>query len=263
MRRLLGVIAPLIIPGICVAQSTGYSPTPQHTDQNQQTPQPSAPAGQTGGLRIAPGSVIPVQLTKTVDAKKMKAGDQVVARVTMDMRTQTGKVLVPKDTEVFGHITEAQARSKQEKGSQLGIAFDRAVLKDGGNVNLPMSIQAVIGPQNPENNASSEGSGQAPSTPSGGSSPSGGGGGGRSMGTGNTSASPAPPNAPPGDNGSTGSSGASTPRQPITANTQGVVGLSNLKLESSSDPKQGSVLSSEKNNVKLESGTMMLLRVNQ
>jgi hypothetical protein len=53
-------------------------------------------------------------------------------------------------------------------------------------------------------------------------------------------------------------------RPPITAQTQGVVGISNLTLTSTaSNPAEGSVVSSDKNNVKLESGTMMLLRVNQ
>jgi len=43
-----------------------------------------------------------------------------------------------------------------------------------------------------------------------------------------------------------------------------VVGISNLTLSPAASPSaQGSVMSSEKNNVKLESGTLMLLRVNQ
>jgi hypothetical protein len=50
----------------------------------------------------------------------------------------------------------------------------------------------------------------------------------------------------------------------ITDKTSGVIGISDLKLDSASTtPNQGSVLTSEKNNVKLESGTLMLLRVNQ
>ncbi len=119
----------------------------------QSTPPPAGNAGtsqaQTAGApRIAPGSVIPVQLTKTVDAKKAKTGDEVVAKVTQDMKTQTGEVLVPKDTKVIGHVTEAQARTKGEKESELAIAFDHAVLKNGENVRLPMSIQAVIAPRN-------------------------------------------------------------------------------------------------------------------
>jgi hypothetical protein len=52
-------------------------------------------------------------------------------------------------------------------------------------------------------------------------------------------------------------------RPPITGTTQGVIGISNLKLESAQNAAQGSVLTSEKNNVKVESGTMLLLKVTQ
>jgi hypothetical protein len=51
-------------------------------------------------------------LTKTIDAKKAKTGDEVEAKVTMDLKTNSGEVLVPKDTKVIGHVTEAHARSK-------------------------------------------------------------------------------------------------------------------------------------------------------
>ena len=79
--------------------------------------------------RIAPGSVIPVELTKTVDAKKAKTGDEVIAKVTQDMKTGTGEVIVAKDTKMIGHVTEAQAHTKEQKQSELGIAFDKAVTK--------------------------------------------------------------------------------------------------------------------------------------
>jgi len=48
---------------------------------------------------------------------------------------------------------------------------------------------------------------------------------------------------------------------PINAQTQGVIGISHMTLASGSTPTQGSVLKSEKNTVKLESGTMILLKV--
>jgi hypothetical protein len=202
--------------------------------------------------------VIPVQLTKTIDAKKVKTGDPIVATVTMDMTTSTGEVLVPKDTKVMGHITEAQARTKEQKESQVGIAFDRAVLK-GGEMTLPMSIQAVIAP--PSNNANNGGdSDQAASAPStGGSaaSPA----SGRNTSAGQTQAAGTSPSAPPSEGASGSEGGGAHP--PINGKTQGVVGISNLKLEPGQSPAQGSVLSSEKNNVKVESGTMLLLKVNQ
>jgi hypothetical protein len=55
----------------------------------------------------------------------------------------------------------------------------------------------------------------------------------------------------------------SNARPPITANTQGVVGISDYKLSTGGNAAQGSIVSSDKSNVKLESGTFMLLRVNQ
>lgn len=244
----------LLLPSIASAQSDNAQPS-----ASQASNQAAAPANSNPAQHLASGSVIPVQLAKTVDAKKAKVGDEVVAKITQDLKRQDGQVVFPKDTEVRGHITEAQARTKQEKESQVGIAFDRAVMKDGGNVTLPMSIQAVIGPQNPE----SSGAPEAPSpggSPSPGSMPSGGGRGGMGGGSAST---PPPPNAPPAETepGAGGPSNSSRP--PITANTEGVIGFKDMRLSAASDAKQGSLLTSEKNNVKLESGTLLLLRVTQ
>jgi hypothetical protein len=228
------------------------------TQQAPQTTQGSTKPAQTGQQRrIAPGSVIPVQLSKGVDAKKAKIGDEVDAKVTQDMKSVNGELLIAKDTKVVGHVTEAQARSKEQKESQIGIAFDSAVMKDGAVSSLPMSIQAVIAPQNPNNpnsdSSASSGGGAASSDPASGSS-------GRS---GNMSGRA--PQGSPSDVGGAQPSGDTTSntRPPITANTQGVIGISNYELSTSGDEAHGSVVHSEKGNVKLESGTLLLLKVNQ
>jgi len=266
MRRILPQIATAVLLGcgVLMAQSTTPQNMPSQSPTTQ-APMPTTPGTQEAAApkqpRIAPGSVIPVQLTKTVDAKKAKSGDEIVAKVTQDLKTQTGQVLVPKDTKVIGHVTEAQARHKDEKESQLGIAFNQAVLNDQ-QVQLPMSIQAVIGPENPNDNTAASGG-----APSAGPSPS---------STGTSASSPMAgrsPNAGPGQgdssntatsaNGSDESQQAHSKRPPINGQTQGVIGLSNVSLSPASNGQQGSVLTSEKNNVKLESGTMLLLKVNQ
>lgn len=247
------------------APSQTHPSARQSSPQNNQAPAASSntPSSSARPTRVAPGSVIPVQLTKTVDAKKAKTGDPVVAKVTMDMKTQSGDVLVPKDTKVIGHVTQAQARNKEQKESELGIAFDRAVTKDGNNMQMPMSIQAVIGQQNSNNNNQQNESAGPSGAPSGGGSPAGGSAGAGRPGGMNGSASNAPPqsSAPAGGENEPQNSGGSMPR--INANTQGVIGISNLTLSPSSNGTQGSVMTSEKNNVKLESGTMLLLKVNQ
>lgn len=227
----------------------------------QQKAQPQSPTSgrQTGTPRIAPGSVIPVELTKGIDAKKAKTGDPVEAKVTMDLKTNSGEVLVPKDTKVVGHVTEAQARSKEQKESQVAIAFDHAVMKSGENMALPLSIQAVISPYaangGGNNNAPNEGAGSSASQPSSGGTATTGSRGG--MGTGTP-----PPQAPSGLPPDTSSQGGGNMHEPITGKTEGVVGISNLRLAPAAQPAQGSLLTSEKNNVKLESGTLMLLKVN-
>jgi hypothetical protein len=253
MRILLRfVIAACALCLFCFAQdATPVPPAPTQANSQPASTQPS---------RIAAGSVIPVQLTKSVDAKKAKTGDEVDVRVTQDMKTQGGQVLMPKDTKIIGHVTEAQGRSKEQKESQLGITFDHAVLKEGGDVPLPASIQAVIAPpsQNADNTGSGAGSGGgAPSqAPGGGNSPSG--AASRSGMSGG-----APPQAPSTGGDQSSASGGNAANQQITSSTQGVIGISNYKLSTPGDVTQGSVVSSEKSNVKLESGTLMLLRVNQ
>ena len=248
-------------PGAPSQQPEGQPQAQQPAQPNQApTSTPTANPEQTAATpRIAPGSVIPVQLIKTIDAKKAKPGDEVVAKVTMDMKSNSGEVVVPKDTKVVGHVTEAQARSKEQKESQVGIAFDRAMLK-GSEVSLPMSIQAVIAP--PSNNTNSSGGSPDQGAPPTGSnsapSPM---AGGRSGSAGSqTPPSNTTPNTVPTQSTSDSQQGSARP--PITGNTQGVVGISNLKLEPAPSAAQGSVLSSEKNNVKVESGTMLLLKVN-
>jgi hypothetical protein len=282
---LISIFSSALVLGVAAAQDSA-TPQPASPSSEAQTatpaqaptqptapatstrsPQPQAPqAGATPApagapKRIAPGSVLPVSLTKTIDAKKAKTGDEVVAKVTQDVKTTSGEVLVPKDTKVVGHVTEAQARSKEQKESQVGIAFDRAVMKDG-EMQMPMSIQAIIGPQNPNNqdNASGgNGSGSAPAPGSGGNS-----GTGRASGM--AGSAPAPTTSPSSGAGNspTDAQAGTNARPPITAQTEGVVGISDLKLTNSApSANEGSVVSSEKNNVKLESGTLMLLRVNQ
>jgi hypothetical protein len=258
---LIGLLAAAVFSGIAVAQGT--TPQTGGTPQTQQTPA-TGPGGSASATspttRIAAGSVIPVQLVKTIDAKKAKTGDEVEAKVTQDMKTANGEIIVPKDTMVTGHITEAQPRNKEQKESEVGIAFDHAALRTGGNVTVPMSIQAVISQSylNPVNNNAAQDTGSA--TPESGGMPSGTNGGGRpSMGGG--SAQPQAQSSGSGDQMPTDSKTPAKARPQITGNTQGVLGISNLKL-SSEDAQHASVLSSEKNNVKLENGTLLLLRVN-
>jgi hypothetical protein len=251
----------VLMLGIAAAQDNATSSPQPPQAQSSQRAASSASAG--APERMAAGTVIPVELTKTVDAKKAKTGDEVIAKVTQDMKSTTGEVVVAKDTKVLGHVTEAQARSKEQKESEVAIAFDRAVMKNGSEMQMPMSIQAIIGPQNngPQNNQNSGGGGGSYGSvpqPGASSNPNAARGGG--MG----GSAPSPTPSPMSGNIPSDAQSGTSSRPPITAQTEGVIGISDLKLTPTAPAaNQGSVVSSEKNNVKLESGTLMLLRVNQ
>jgi hypothetical protein len=263
----IAIFAAALLCGVSLAQQASPNTSGSATDSAQTAPQTSQPNTNTASpnmsglhsMRIAPGSVIPVQLTKGIDAKKAKAGDEVEARVTIDMKANNGEVVVPKDTKVMGHVTEAQAHTKDQKESQIGLSFDHAVTKDGQNVSLPMSVQAIISPQalNQGNSSSNDSapaaSNSSASQPSPATQPGG-------MG-GNMSPNRAPSSSATASEPET-SSGNNHANPPITGNTQGVVGISDITL-SAGQGNEGSVVTSDKKNVKLDNGTLILLRVNQ
>src|ERR1700757_3105805 len=84
---------------------------------------------------LASGTTFNTSLTKSVDTKHAKAGDAIEARTTEAVKTDK-KTVLPKGTKLVGHVTQASARAKGESQSTLGIAFDRAILKDGTEIPL-------------------------------------------------------------------------------------------------------------------------------
>ncbi len=249
--------------GILQAQQAPQPPRtgtaqPAAAATQQVAPTQARPPAQSES-HIAPGSIIPARLTKTVDARKVRKGDEIVAMVPGDLKSTSGQVIVPKATRIIGRITEAQARSKGEKQSQLGFAFDEMALKNGQRVQLPMSIQAIIAPPNRSPSSGAGGNEPTPGFPG---SPAGNMptaiGPGGAMGQ-NVPSPQGPPQ--PEESAPANPQTASSANPPITEHTQGVVGISNLTLSAAPESTTGSVVTSEKKNVKLEDGTMLLLRV--
>ena len=176
--------------------------------------------------KILPGTIIPVELAKTLDAKKVKAGDKIEAKIVVDLLSG-GEVIIPKGSKVTGHISDAKPRSKDSKDSMVGIVFEQLSTKDGGELAIQATIQAIGPPV--ESGLSSSSMAGGPIGSSGGAMPGGGAG------------------------QSSGGSGHS-----LNPSSEGVVGMRGLSL-STSGP--ASVVSSSNENVHLESGTQLNLRI--
>lgn len=223
---------------------------------------------------LASGTTLQAALTKPVDAKKAKPGDQVTAQLTEDVKSN-GHVVLHKGSKLMGHVTEAQARGKGQSESKLGIVFDNAQLKDGEEASLNAVIQALAPPVHAAAFADAGETGTL-SAPTGGSGAVAGGGGlvgGVTRGTMSTlgSATGSVNNvgggAVAGVNSTVNSAaqtavGGLNAQGALTSTSRGVVGLQGLTLNSaSSTGAEASVISSATQNVKLESGTQMILQM--
>lgn len=230
----------------------------QSADPAAGSPQPaarpaaaSAAAGNPNPNQQAGGGVIPIELSKSLDAKKLKAGDAVEAKTSTDLHVADGTV-IPRGTKVTGQVTEAKAKSKGDAESALGVKFDKVTEKDGKEIPINAIVQAVG--QNPmEAVAAADVGGpmgnSAPPSQGGTTSARPG-----SPGTG-TGAPASPSGAPqPGYNPSSPNQGSPAGTQ-LTPESTGVVGLHNLQLRSDG------VLTSEGKDVKLDSGTQIMLHV--
>ena len=198
------------------------------------------------------GTILSVELSKSLDAKKAKANDRIEAKTATDLLAH-GLIVVPRNTKIVGHVTEAKARSKASPDSMIGITFDLMLLKDGREVPLQVAVQAIARPLqfgNPEGNV------PRADRPGGVAMP----GQRGPIGDASTQGAPA---AYPGDLAPISDPMAPNRTSdstvvPLSPTSKGVIGMKGLSLDTSGP---AAVLSSNTSNVHLESGTQLILRV--
>jgi len=207
--------------------------------QNAGTQAASPDAAQAASSNQMRGA-IPTTLVKSLDSKKLKEGDTMVCQTSAALHAPNG-LLIPTGTKVIGHVTQAQARSKGNADSTLAVVFDKMQLSTGKELPLKGVLQAVgpsLGNEGPMTTAS----------------------GGMSMGGHNGTAADTATVAPPSNDAVAGpNSGVHSLTGPSTrpilqAQSQGVLGIKNLEMG------KDSVLTSTNKEVKLDSGTQMMIR---
>jgi hypothetical protein len=109
-------------------------------------------AGQTAAQNpseqasLAAGTTLNAELSRSLDSKKAKPGDVVTAQTTQAVKVD-GKIVIPSNSKLVGHVTRASARAKGDSDSVLAVQFDRAVLKDGHEMPLQVTLQAMASDQ--------------------------------------------------------------------------------------------------------------------
>ena len=237
-------VAAISLAHVSTKPATANSPAQGSASKAQNS---AAPAD-----TLASGTLLSVELSKSLDARKSKANDRIEAKTATDLLAH-GRIVFPRNTKIIGHVTVAKARSKTSPDSMVGITFDRMLLKDGHEVPLKVAIQAIARPlqfgSSPEGNVprADRTANGVPTMP-GQRSPM-----GDASSLGVPSSYPgdlAPIPDPMGQNSST--------VIPLSPTSKGVVGMKGLSLDTSGPV---AVLSSNNGNVHLDSGTQLILRV--
>src|SRR5262249_49044251 len=121
---------------------------PQNEQAGSQAgPDKASQAAAVGSFRPGAGTVIVAELSKTLDAGKLKVGDSVECFLLQDLLYK-GKIIVPRKSKAIGNVVEVVASSKTNLESRVGLVFEKLLLRDkkGLPFQYPASVLAVTAP---------------------------------------------------------------------------------------------------------------------
>ena len=193
-------------------------------------------------------------LTDSLESKNATAGQEMILRTLSDVVVD-GEIVIPRDSKMLGHVTQVINKGKEGAQSGLAIVIDKAVKKDGAEIPVQAIIAAVAAPKDGSLSSDPTYGMLHSNEPKGTAS---------SAGTAASTGTLAP------------SSKASSTAAVATANlkgtmddsflldekSQGAVGYEGLSLSwGLATPPPFTVFASKSKNLKLKSGTQMLLRM--
>jgi len=96
---------------------------------------------------LPPSTAIPVQFTRSIDARRAKQGDLITARTMQEITLPDGQIL-PKNSALVGHVVEARSYVLDptpfavQNSSSLSVHFD-SITARGVTVPLALSLRAL------------------------------------------------------------------------------------------------------------------------
>ena len=152
-------LAPLAVFSIALQAQTANSPgaadaasqTSVQTGAQSSGAQTNATAAARASAQARQAAIssayvvnVSAELTKRIDTKNAKVGDEVNAKTTSTANLADGTNL-PKGTTLVGKVTDVRAKSSADKTSHLAFALDRAVLRDGREIPVRAVLTSVTG----------------------------------------------------------------------------------------------------------------------
>lgn len=219
---------------------------------------PASVPSNSASVGVPQGTALVAELAKSIDARKAKAGEAVKARIVQDVLAN-GRILIHRGSKVLGHITTARAFGQNEPKSVLGIVFDQLNQKGGQQVSFH-GVLVALAPPIEQNDVLADSSSNY--------------GGGGSVDPSHVSHGSYRPIVDPRDHiDHTREDALRNAADPnsygkdntlhngyLGAGNRGVFGIKGLSLKAVSDSASTQLVSS-KDDIKLESGTQLVLGV--
>lgn len=114
---------------LALAALTGGSSATAKDQSQSENPATTQTSVDPAQYRPGVGTIIVAELTNSIGVKNARVGDKIECKVTQDLLYQ-GRIVVPRNAKVIGHVTEVEVSSKERRESRLGVSFDRILLKD-------------------------------------------------------------------------------------------------------------------------------------
>lgn len=157
MKSSLFAIATSILFVVCLGSGPAFARQQGSTEPKPCANDPSACPGQAAasGRAAAPQSApiaaaklsfnILAEFSGGLNVKKLKPGDKIKAEVSQDVLWH-GRIIIPEDSKLLGHVTEVKRRTADDPESRLGLVFDRVLLKHHQEVDFQGVVQALSPP---------------------------------------------------------------------------------------------------------------------
>jgi hypothetical protein len=105
----------------------------------------AAPQSANATVQAQEAVGVPVELSKKIDSKDAKVGDEVDAKTASDVRLADG-TRVPRGSKIVGHVTDVTAKSHDNHDGRVAFTLDHVVLKDGHQIAIHAWMQAIAAP---------------------------------------------------------------------------------------------------------------------
>jgi hypothetical protein len=261
--------ATLLFATALLASVANAQQPPEVQPQAKKTSRPQVPP-EPVMVPLSVGTAFNATLTTPLDALHAKSGDKIAAE-TSETVSYERCVIFPRGTKIIGHVVRASSPDQNAGGSALFVQFDKAILKNGQEVLMNAGIQAIFTghkvptPADTESYRSGELDARNRATngsrvyPSGGALSAANPAGTVVELSGTSEPARKTTYRPPSYSLPT-VQGGFTKQGLLTPDSQGALGSPDLKIYTPTSPgSDGTVILSTRENVRLESGTRLLL----